>query len=212
VTSSLFCENLAGLGGLVENQAKVKKNITIVSGLPRSGTSMMMQMLMAGGMGIVTDAIRKADEDNPRGYLEWERVKKLKEDQSWLNECPGKAVKVISMLLFDLPSNHHYKIIFMQREIEEVLASQRIVLERRGETKDGISDEHMAEKFEKHLKQVEDWIAHQSNIEVLYVKYNEVIADPLRSSKVVNNFLGEDLNTRTMAEAIEETLYRQRKN
>jgi hypothetical protein len=173
---------------------------------------MMMQMLMAGGMGIVTDAIRKADEDNPRGYLEWERVKKLKEDISWLNECPGKAVKVISMLLFDLPSNYNYKIIFMQREIEEVLASQRIMLERRGETKDGVSDEHMAEKFEKHLKQVEDWIAHQSNIEVLYVKYNEVIADPLRSSKVVNNFLGEDLNTRTMAEAIEETLYRQRKN
>lgn len=196
----------------MENKAKVKKNITIVSGLPRSGTSMMMQMLMAGGMGIVTDAIRKANEDNPRGYLEWERVKKLKEDQSWLNECSGKAVKVISMLLFDLPSNHHYKIIFMQRAIEEVLASQRIMLERRGETKDGVSDEHMAEKFEKHLKQVEDWIAHQSNIEVLYVKYNEVIADPLRSSKVVNNFLGEDLNTRTMAEAIEETLYRQRKN
>jgi len=212
MTSSLFCENLAGLGGLVENQAKVKKNITIVSGLPRSGTSMMMQMLMAGGMGIVTDAIRKADEDNPRGYLEWERVKKLKEDIFWLNECLGKAVKVISMLLFDLPSNYNYKIIFMQREIEEVLASQRIMLERRGETKDGVSDEHMAEKFEKHLKQVEDWIAHQSNIEVLYVKYNEVIADPLRSSKVVNNFLGEDLNTRTMAEAIEETLYRQRKN
>jgi len=88
----------------------------------------------------------------------------------------------------------------------------RIMLERRGETKDGISDEHMAEKFEKHLKQVEDWIAHQSNIEVLYVKYNEVIADPLRYSKVVNNFLGEDLNTKTMAEAVEETLYRQRKN
>jgi len=196
----------------VENKAKAKKNITIVSGLPRSGTSMMMQMLMAGGMDIVTDEIRKADDDNPRGYLELERVKKLKEDKSWLNECSGKAVKAISMLLFDLPSNHYYKIIFMQRAIEEVLASQRIMLERRGEIKDGISDEHMAEKFEKHFKQVKDWIAHQSNIEVLYVKYNEVIADPLRYSKVVNNFLGEDLNTKTMAEAVEETLYRQRKN
>jgi len=173
---------------------------------------MMMQMLMAGGMDIVTDEIRKADDDNPRGYLEWERVKKLKEDHFWLNECPGKAVKVISMLLFDLPSTHHYKIIFMQREIEEVLASQRIMLERRGETNDGISDAHMAEKFEKHLKQVEDWIAHQSNIEVLYVKYNEVIKDPLRYSKVVDNFLGEDFNTKTMAEAVAETLYRQRKN
>jgi hypothetical protein len=196
----------------VKNKAKVKKNITIVSGLPRSGTSMMMQMLMAGGMDIVTDEIRKADDDNPRGYFELERVKKLKEDKSWLNECSGKAVKVISMLLFDLSSNHHYKIIFMQRATEEVLASQRIMLERRGEIKDGISDEHMAEKFEKHLKQVKDWIAHQGNIEVLYVKYNEVIADPLRYSKVVNNFLGEDLNIKTMAEAVEETLYRQRKN
>jgi len=196
----------------VENQAKVKKNITIVSGLPRSGTSMMMQMLMAGGMDIVTDEIRKADEDNPRGYLEWERVKKLKEDQSWLDECSGKAVKVISMLLFDLSSKHHYKIIFMQREIEEVLASQRIMLERRGMPGDEVSDEEMAKKFEKHLKQVEDWIAHRSNIEVLFVKYNEVIADPLHYAKVVNNFLGENLNTKTMAEAIEETLYRQRKN
>ena len=196
----------------MEKKTYVKDFITIVSGLPRSGTSMMMQMLMAGGMDIVTDEIRKADEDNPRGYLEWERVKKLKEDKSWLNECSGKAVKVISMLLFDLPSNYNYKIIFMQREIEEVLTSQRIMLERRGGTKDGISDGEMAKKFEKHLKQVEDWITHQSNIEVLYVKYNEVIADPLHYSKVVNNFLGEDLNTKTMAEAVEETLYRQRKN
>lgn len=196
----------------MENQAKVKKNITIVSGLPRSGTSMMMQMLMAGGMDIVTDEIRKADEDNPRGYLEWERVKKLKEDKSWLNDCSGKAVKVISMLLFDLPSNYNYKIIFMQRAIEEVLASQRIMLERRRETEDGISDEEMAEKFEKHLKQVEDWITHQSNIEVLSVKYNEVIKYPLRHSKAVNIFLGGYLNTKTMAEAVAETLYRQRKN
>jgi hypothetical protein len=196
----------------MEKKTYVKDFITIVSGLPRSGTSMMMQMLMAGGMDIVTDEIRKADEDNPRGYLEWERVKKLKEDQSWLNECSGKAVKVISMLLFDLPSKHHYKIIFMQREIEEVLASQRIMLERRGMTGDEVSDEEMTKKFEKHLKQIEDWITYQNNIEVLYVQYNEVIADPVYYSKVVNIFLGEDLNTRTMAEAVAETLYRQRKN
>jgi hypothetical protein len=196
----------------VENQAKVKKNITIVSGLPRSGTSMMMQMLRAGGMGIVTDEIRKADEDNPRGYLEWERVKKLKEDRSWLNECSGKAVKVISMLLFDLPSKHHYKIIFMQREIEEVLASQRIMLERRGETKEGISDEEMAKKFSKHLTQVGDWIAQQRNMEVLYVPYNEVIKNPLFYSEKVNRFLGENFNTKTMAASVEAKLYRQRKN
>jgi hypothetical protein len=195
----------------MENNISEKDFIVIVSGLPRSGTSMMMQMLMAGGMGIVTDEIRKADEDNPRGYLELERIKKLKEDQSGLNECSGKAVKVISMLLFDLPPNHYYKIIFMQRAIEEVLASQRIMLERRGMTGDGISDEEMAKKFEKHLTQVEDWIAQQRNMEVLYVPYNEAIKNPLFYSERVNRFLGQDFNTKTMAAAVEETLYRQRK-
>jgi hypothetical protein len=195
----------------MENKISEKDFIVIVSGLPRSGTSMMMQMLMAGGMRIVTDEIRKADEDNPRGYWECERVKKLKEDKAWLNECFGKAVKVISMLLFDLPSHYNYKIIFMQRKIEEVLASQKIMLERRGETKDEISDEEMEEKFEKHLTQIEDWIAQQSNMEVFYVTYNEVIKNPLFYSEKVNRFLGQDFNTKTMAEAVEETLHRRRK-
>jgi hypothetical protein len=173
---------------------------------------MMMQMLRSGGMEVVTDELRKADEDNPKGYFELEQVKKLKENHSWLNECSGKAVKIISMLLFDLPSTHHYKIIFMQREIEELLASQKLMLQRRGEKGAGVGDKEMARKFGEHLKQVEDWIAHQSNIEVLYIKYNEVIADPLHYSKVLNNFLGEDLNEKNMAEAVEETLYRQRRN
>jgi hypothetical protein len=196
----------------MEKKTPLKDVITIVSGLPRSGTSMMMQMLRSGGMEVVTDELRKADEDNPKGYFELEQVKKLKENHSWLNECSGKAVKIISMLLFDLPSTHHYKIIFMQREIEELLASQKLMLQRRGEKGAGVGDKEMARKFGEHLKQVEDWIAHQSNIEVLYIKYNEVIADPLHYSKVLNNFLGEDLNEKNMAEAVEETLYRQRRN
>ncbi|WAC06425.1 MAG: sulfotransferase domain-containing protein [Thermodesulfobacteriota bacterium] len=195
----------------MEKKPLLRNFITVVSGLPRSGTSMMMQILKAGGMEVVTDEVRRADEDNPRGYFELEQVKKLKESSAWLADCRGKAVKVISMLLFDLPSNHHYKIIFMQRPTEEMLASQRIMLERRGETKDGISDEHMAEKFEKHLKQVEHWIAQQKNMEVLYVPYNEVIKNPLLYSEKVNGFLGQDFNTKTMAEAVEETFYRQRK-
>jgi len=196
----------------MEKKPLLRNFITVVSGLPRSGTSMMMQILMAGGMDVVTDGVRRADEDNPRGYFELEQVKKLKESTAWLAECRGKAVKVISMLLFDLPSNHYYKIIFMQRAIEEVLASQRVMLERRGMTEDGTSDEEMVKKFDKHLTQVEDWIAQQRNIEVLYVPYNEVIKKPLLYSEKVNRFLGQGFNTKTMAETVEETLYRQRKN
>ena len=148
-------------------RSPLKDVITIVSGLPRSGTSMMMQMLRSGGLEVVTDEIRKADEDNPRGYFELERVKKLKEDKFWLSECVGKAIKVISVILFDLPSHYNYKIIFMQREIEELLASQKLMLQRRGGKGAEVGEEEMAGKFVEHLKQVEDWLARQGNIQVL---------------------------------------------
>ena len=109
-----------------------KKEIIVVSGLPRSGTSMMMQMLEAGGLPIVTDHIRKADEDNPRGYYELEKVKKIKEDPSWLADCHGKAFKMVSALLYFLPKSRKFKVIFMKRNIEEMLASQRLMLMRLG--------------------------------------------------------------------------------
>lgn len=195
----------------MEKKTFVTNFITVVSGLPRSGTSMMMQMLMAGGMGIVTDEIRKADEDNPIGYFEVEKVKKLKEDAAWLAECRGKAVKVISLLLLGLPAQYDYRIIFMQRDMQEVLASQRVMLERRGVKGNEISDEDMAKKFEKHLSQVNDWIARQSNMEVIFVPYDEVIRNPRICSDEVNEFLEQDLNTKAMAEAVVETLYRQKK-
>jgi len=185
--------------------------ITIVSGLPRSGTSMMMRMLEAGGMEIVTDNARRADDDNPRGYFEYERVKKLKEDASCLDECHGKAVKIISMLLFDLPSNRKCRIIFMQREMQETLSSQRVMLQRLGKKDDNIGDEKMAEKFEKHLRQVEAWIDKQEHLDVLYVKYNEVIEDSQKQAERVNEFLGKELNIKKMVGVIEKSLYRQRK-
>jgi hypothetical protein len=185
--------------------------ITIVSGLPRSGTSMMMQMLEAGGMEIVTDNIRKPDEDNPRGYYEYERVKKIKEDKSWLNECRGKAVKMVSMLLYDLPLDRKYKIIFMKRDMEEMLASQRVMLERLGQKGGDVSDEEMGKKFEKHLCQVEEWIARQENIDVLYVKYNDVLNDSQKYAEIVSKFLGKSLDVEKMANVIEKSLYRQRK-
>ena len=126
--------------------------VTVVSGLPRSGTSMMMRMLEAGGMEPVTDDLRTADEDNPKGYYEFERVKDLERDQAWLEDARGRFVKVISMLLRHLPSGHRYKIIFMRRKMEEILASQRQMLVRRGEWPDRVSDARMAEMFAKHLR------------------------------------------------------------
>ena len=130
--------------------------VTIVSGLPRSGTSMMMKMLEAGGLPPLTDNLRTADEDNPKGYYEFERVKQLpKGDVAWLPDAQGKVVKVIAALLPSLPGGYHYRVIFMQRAMPEVLASQRQMLIRRGEDPNKIPDDVIAKLFEKHLKQVE---------------------------------------------------------
>ena len=132
--------------------------VIIVSGLPRSGTSMMMAALKAGGIAIVTDQIRIADDDNPKGYYEFEPVKKLQEgDYSWLPETRGKAIKVISALLTDLPDGYTYKLIFMRRAMPEILASQRKMLVNRGEDPDAINDEDMAAYFEAHLGEIIAW-------------------------------------------------------
>src|SRR5579872_1312474 len=106
--------------------------VTIVSGLPRSGTSMMLRMLAAGGLPILTDGVRTPDEDNPHGYLEWEGVKSLARDASWVASARGKGVKVIYYWLRDLPRDCRYRVIFMRRDLDEVLASQAAMLERRG--------------------------------------------------------------------------------
>ena len=110
------------------------QEIIVVSGLPRSGTSLMMQMLAAGGVEVVTDHVRTADTDNPRGYYEFELVKKIKQDASWLPEARGKAVKMVSQLLYDLPAGEKYRIIFLERDLDEVLVSQEKMLERLGRT------------------------------------------------------------------------------
>jgi hypothetical protein len=184
--------------------------ITIVSGLPRSGTSLMMQMLEAGGMPVVIDNIRKPDDDNPRGYYEFEKVKKVKEDVSWLEDCYGKAFKMVSMLLYDLPPEKHYRIIFMKRDMKEVLASQRLMLERMG--KPGRKpEEGMLEKYEKHLSHLEGWLAKQGNIEVVFKSYNDIIEQPLEHARQVNEFLGGGLDTEKMASVVEGSLYRQKK-
>lgn len=184
--------------------------ITIVSGLPRSGTSMVMKMLEAGGMGILKDEIRKADEDNPAGYYEFEKVKELKKDASWLENAKGKSVKIISSLLEQLPEKYTYKIIFLHRNMEEILNSQRQMLIRRGEPTDEVSDEKMGKMFLKHLQKTEKRLNKQSNMDVLTVHYNEILKKPAKHSEIINRFLGNTLNTKNMTGVIDQTLYHQR--
>ncbi len=188
------------------------ESITIVSGLPRSGTSMMMKMLEAGGIEALVDNIRKADEDNPKGYFELEKVKELDKsnDKTWLAEAQGKVVKIISQLLKDLPVNQTYKVVFMRRKMAEVLASQKQMLIRRGQPTDQISDEDLARLFEQHLQQIEKWLAEQTNFDVLYVPYNEVLAEPARYAAAINQFLGGKLDTEAMTRVVDKGLHRQR--
>lgn len=181
---------------------------TIVSGLPRSGTSMMMRVLEAGGMEVAVDNVRRADEDNPRGYYEFEQVKNIRHDQSWFNGLQGKAVKMVSMLLYDLPVDKHYKIIFMKRNMQEILSSQRIMLERRGEK--GQEPDEMARMYKKHLSEIEKWLREQGNIEVLFVNYNEMIKNPREIIPLINTFFNHELDTASMFEVVDPSLYRQR--
>jgi hypothetical protein len=168
-------------------------------------------MLEAGGMPVLTDNIRKPDADNPKGYYEFEQVKKITKDTAWVAECRGKAVKMVSMLLYHLPKEMNYKVIFMRRKMEEVLASQRIMLGRQGKKIESKRDAKMYELFEKHLKEIDTWMAKQQNIDVLYIDYNEAIRDPVGNAEKVKGFLGEELDVDKMAGVIDLTLYRQKK-
>ena len=172
---------------------------------------MVMKMLAAGGIPPLTDNIRTADDDNPRGYYEFERAKQLKEgDYVWLPEAQGKVVKVIGALLVELPPDYEYRVLFMRRKINEVLASQSKMLERRGEEKK-IDDDTMAVLFQKHVKQVEDWMEKQSNLRHIYVDYNAMLEDPVPQINQINRFLGGELDKTAMAAVVDPELYRQRK-
>ncbi|MBN1127183.1 MAG: hypothetical protein JXA82_19435 [Sedimentisphaerales bacterium] len=185
--------------------------LTIVSGLPRSGTSMMMQAIAAGGMEALTDHIRAADDDNPRGYYEYEPVKKTKEDASWLTSAHGKVVKMVYRLLYDLPTEGHtYRVVFMRRAMTEVLASQKKMLCRLGKNGGNISDEQMAALFRKQLDQFDQWIAGQSCFHILDVNYADMVSDPLGQCERVNAFLGWILDVDAMAASVDPNLYRNR--
>lgn len=201
---------MSRLGKLVR-RIKSGEPIVVVSGLPRSGTSMTMKMLEAGGMQPVTDAIRSADEDNPRGYFEDERVKDLghMEDRSWLRAARGKVIKVVSSLLQYLPDDNFYKVIFMRRNLHEVLASQAKMLDRRGEAAQ-TSDEELIKMFESHLEKVEFQLRFRPWFDALYVDHRSVLSDPAGAARRINDFLGGKLDERRMAEAVDPNLYRNR--
>lgn len=185
--------------------------ITIVSGLPRSGTSLMMQMLVAGGMAPLSDGERRADADNPRGYLEWERIKQLPNDPGCIAEAEGKVVKVISKLLLALPAGHEYRVIFMLRPLSEVLASQDQMLRRRGTYKEGVDSTAISSAFEKHLHEVYSWFEGKSYLKAIRVSYHDVLHDPKSIGEELSRFLKIELNLEAMSQQVDASLYRNRK-
>lgn len=194
-------------------KAKLGPPVVLVSGLPRSGTSMMMKMLDAGGLEVVTDQVRTADEDNPRGYFEYERVKELDKpgDKSWVREHRGKVVKIISFLLQDLPPDNYYKIVFMRRNLHEIIASQNKMLVRRGESGGETDDERMIELYKGHIAKVKAMSRFRINIELLDVKYRQVIENPRQSAVRVAEFVGMNLDPEKMSAAVDGQLYRNRR-
>lgn len=186
----------------------MKDVITVVSGLPRSGTSMMMRMLDAGGIPVMVDNIRTADIDNPKGYYEFERVKKIDQDAAWLPETQGKVVKMVSMLLMKLPPAYRYKIVFMRRHMDEILASQAKMLERLGKTGGNApTAAQMANLFTRHLAEVESWLAKQANMEVRYIWYHEALKSPRETAEALSAFLG-GLDVEKMVAVVDPNLHR----
>ena len=188
--------------------------ITIVSGLPRSGTSLMMQMLAAGGMSVLSDGERRADVDNPRGYLEWERIKQLPKDPACIAEAEGKVVKVISQLLLSLPAGHDYRIIFMQRPLPEVLKSQDEMLHRRGAASKGGDASAIGVAFQRHLIEIDKWFAARADASVLRMQYHRVLREPQAATEAVADFLAgslqSPLNIEAMTGQVDANLYRNR--
>jgi hypothetical protein len=185
--------------------------IVVVSGLPRSGTSMTMKMLAEGGIPLLTDGVRAADESNPEGYYELEKVKELDKagDLSWLNQARGKVVKIISFLLPRLPDTLDYRVLFMHRDLHEVIASQNRMLVQRGESA-GTDDDRMMTLFDEHVKKVKQVIAARPCFDVIDIDYHDVLDQPHRQATRINEFLGGGLDMERMAAAVDQRLYRNR--
>jgi len=185
--------------------------IVIVSGLPRSGTSMMMKMLSAGGLPIVTDGVRVADESNPEGYFELEAVKELDKnaDRRWLRGAPGHGVKILSPLLASLPDSYNYSVIYMLRHLREVIASQDAMLARAGEPTQVTPLESLIAEYEAHLRRTRAMLVNRPCFNTLFVDYADAITAPGEVAERVNAFVG-GLDVERMAAAVNSGLYRQR--
>lgn len=184
--------------------------VTVVSGLPRSGTSMIMRMLEAGGIPPLTDGRRKADIDNPLGYYELEAVKDLPDNTEWMDTAAGHAVKVVSALVDKLPSGHQYRVLYIDRHLGEVVASQGRMLERRGHPPERDGGKAMAALFVKHIATVLARVRARRDIRLLVLKHAEVLAAPGDMSKRIDEFLDGGLDCDAMAAAVDETLWRHR--
>ena len=184
--------------------------IVVVSGLPRSGTSMAMKMLEAGGLGLVTDGLRTADEDNPKGYYEDERVKDLYQpgDKTWLRESRGRVIKIISFLLKSLPDENNYKVLFMHRSLREIVASQNKMLARRGEKND-TSDDRAVALLEEQVRDARFFLR-RPHFEVLELNYRETLDSPRPLAVKMAGFVGEALDVEKMTQVVDVQLYRNR--
>ena len=188
----------------------MRRPVIVVSGLPRSGTSLAMQMIHAGGVEAVTDGRRASDEDNPRGYFEFERVKQLRTDKSWLDGAEGKVVKVIHLLLAELPDDRPYRVVFMQRDLGEVVRSQATMLARSGRAGGQLAPERLMAVYAQQLAAVDAWLAARPNFGVLRVPYARMVADPAAHAAAVNAFLGGSLDEARMRAAVDPSLHRNR--
>jgi hypothetical protein len=193
--------------------------IIIVSGLPRSGTSLMMQMLVAGGVPALTDAHRPADASNPRGYYEYEPTKRLHMgDKDWIGQARGRVVKVISHQLKHLPENEHYHIVFMRRHIGEVVASQSDMLARLDTLPVSWDAQKLLREYEQHIIYMTRWLEKQNHLRVIFIPHAELVKGTPKQiqqhSQHIADFVGEalktPLNAHAMQDAIDPRLYHHR--
>lgn len=201
----------ANISAIRLSRTKPDNNIiTIVSGLPRSGTSMIMKMLDHGSMPLLIDDIRKADVDNPRGYYEFERVKDLDHDNTWLEMARGKAVKIVSPLLqyLIMDKTYRYKIIFMLRNLDEVIVSQKKMADRLSQAEERIKDNILKQNYTMHIEEIRRWLEQNENVDFIFLNYKDVICNPIPVAEDINAFLGLNLNTREMSIAVDNSLYR----
>ena len=187
---------------------RVRDFITVVSGLPRSGTSMAMQMIVAGGIAPVTDELRAPDADNPRGYFEFERVKSLRTDKAWIDDARGKVVKVIHMLVPELPDDRAYRVVFLERDLREVVKSQATMLARSAKAGGALPPERLMAIYQQQLKQVHAWLAARPNFTVLAVRHADFIREPAAQAAAISAFLGGDLDVAAMTAAVDPSLHR----